>query len=345
MQIGVTTKTYNLQSPNIYIEGPAIVCAKNVGTLYVKNATFGSYQWLLFDTIIQGATQSIYYTTAGQYGDFSCIVTNVCINDTTKHFTLTPIPKPLFSFQFPFDTLLKNCYPVNSFLDLNNFATPSGGTFSGFAVLNSHLINLNWLAYDTNYIFTYHFKDSATNCIFDTTAQFYFYYDNYIQFANLPTTICQYNAPIPLNTTYPGGTYTSTCANCIQGNTFNPSFGNIATAYDISYSVMGKYNCLETIKESIYISACTGMNDNDAIKNITVTNFSNHINIESKVGFAVYDKWQMIDVTGRIIMENNIQNNSEKSITIDTQKLNNGIYSLIFFGDNTNATFKVHVLK
>ncbi len=67
-----------------------VLCGSSVINLSAPNGFGFSYQWLLNNSTISGASNS-YYSTQ-QSGNFSCIISSSCLNDTTGSFIISQGP-------------------------------------------------------------------------------------------------------------------------------------------------------------------------------------------------------------------------------------------------------------
>lgn len=104
----------------ISLNGAGSFCAG--GNVILQAGVASSYQWLLNNTVIAGATSSTY--TATQAGSYSVIVGNAqgC-SDTTRSIPVVVYPKPVADFTV---TNPNQCFSGNNFTIVNNSSVSSG---------------------------------------------------------------------------------------------------------------------------------------------------------------------------------------------------------------------------
>ncbi|MCX7696925.1 MAG: hypothetical protein N2Z72_04430 [Bacteroidales bacterium] len=152
---------------NIYTNSPTSFCQGGSAILYSsQQGSPFTYQWLLNNNPINGATNSTY--TATQTGNYSLILDSLGCKDTSNIISITVYPLPSVSIN-----------PIPSYI--NYFASPltltgnpNGGTFSGSGItgniFNPSAAGLGKHTIFYNYTNNYGCSNSAnvTTIVYDT---------------------------------------------------------------------------------------------------------------------------------------------------------------------------------
>jgi hypothetical protein len=126
---------------------------------------------------------------------------------------------------------------------------PTGGVFSGNGVSNNQFFPLAaGLGYDT-IIYAY---TNSYGCTSTLSSVVLIHDLPEIAFSGLDTAYCVNDAPVVLNGTPTGGTFTGTG---IQGNTFNPSEITPGGPYVITYNYQDTNGCSNSISKNVFVLA------------------------------------------------------------------------------------------
>jgi hypothetical protein len=136
----------------------------------------------------------------------------------------------------------------------------------------------------------------------------------------LDTTLCENGSPLDLtNYVSPiGGTWTGFG---VVGNNFNPASTG-AGSFEINYTYADLNGCIGSSVDSITVDICSGLNDNETLNLSLYPNPTSdilHLNgLQNQSLVAIYD------VTGKMVLQVEVDKNSNNSINIAS--LNPGFY-------------------
>lgn len=205
-------------------------------------------------------------TTVNPVGNtlFSVVATTSDNCTVSGSITINSMPLPVTVFTVIPANLCNNASPIPL------SASPSGGTFSGVAVIfNSFYSNSAGVGTHT-VAYTYTDQDGCTSVNTATTTVSS--PTTNISFTITPTSICLGAAPFTLNAQPAGGTYTGSAVS--PTGVFSPSLAGLGTR-TVSYSYTDAGNCTVRKVSSIQVTTCTAVGLTELTNAATLEVFPN----------------------------------------------------------------------
>jgi hypothetical protein len=202
-----------------------------------------SYQWMVNNGNIGGATNDVYTATTG--GNYQVIVEDSTgCRDTSAVFTVTTSANPNVSLSV--DTTL--CLNAGT-VQLNG--TPAGGSFSGGTGVGNGVFYPAVAGVGTALI-SYTYQDPSTGCTATVTRQVEVFALPNVSFTGLPTSSCLDDASLTLTGTPSGGTFTGAG---VTGTTFDPLSAGVGT-HTVIYNYADANGCSNADSATVTVSDC-----------------------------------------------------------------------------------------
>jgi len=148
---------------------------------------------------------------------------------------------------------------------------------------------------------------------------------------SLDTTLCENGSPLDLtNYVSPiGGTFTGLG---VTGNNFDPASSS-AGSFAINYTYTDLNGCIGSSVDSITVDICSGLNDNETLNLTLYPNPAS--NILHLNGLQNQSLVSIYDVTGKMVLQVEVDKNSNNSINIAS--LNPGFYQCRIIQNNEST--------
>ncbi|WP_051568450.1 M4 family metallopeptidase [Crocinitomix catalasitica] len=154
--------------------------------------------------------------------------------------------------------------------------------------------------------------------------------------------ICIQSAPITLEATMPGGTWSATCGACIDdmSGEFNPNLAGVGE-FTVAYNVEGTCSFVNTI--TINVVDCLGLEDNSLANEFNVYPNPTNSRVYIKTGSVSAGIINVTDVLGKTISQ--VTFNSNQVIYNFDSNLADGTYFIHFSDVNGNYITSKKIIK
>ncbi|MCG9911758.1 MAG: T9SS type A sorting domain-containing protein [Flavobacteriales bacterium] len=326
--------------PMAEISGGGAICDDGISTSNLTIALSGSGPWNFtftdgtdnFD--VNNYAQNTFGVSVGNAGTYTVVnVTDAfCSNTGTGIATVVVNPLPTVTLE-AFDAVCSNASAITL-----SGGLPAGGTYSGTGVSGGVFTPAN-APLGSDIIYTY---TDINNCSSSATQSIDVNAAPSVSFTLSADTLCVYSAELALSGATPaGGTFSGTG---VTGNTFNPATAGTGS-FVIEYIYTDNNNCVGIASETIAVSACAGINENNPVENLILA--PNPVTDRLHISFtpATPGKVMMkiLSANGKLVHTEQFVNTLQVNTSVDVASFAKGVYFVQFMTDKGQVTHKILV--